>query len=134
MKNILLVFVHNNKEFLPKMSFFFLQVIYFNSNKNVNTAPRVKPVEGAFQASERPGFTPSTPKTKDSREDREGRAKLAGLYSHSRKCRSQASPGKHHAHTSRKRTCALVNLDHTTVESAVCRLTVKQSGQLNGGI
>lgn len=39
-------------------------MIYFNSDKNVNTAPKVKPVEGAFQASERPGFTPALQKLK----------------------------------------------------------------------
>lgn len=52
------------KNSFQKCHFFFLKVIYFNSDKNVNTAPRVKPMEGAFQASERPGFTPALQKLK----------------------------------------------------------------------
>lgn len=81
MKNILLVFVHNNKEFLPKMSFFFLKVIYCNSDKNVNTALRVKPCGGCFPGFGEAWVCPSTPKTKDDRGDDGGRVKLAGLYS-----------------------------------------------------
>lgn len=125
MENILLVFVHNNKEFLPKMSFFFLKVIYFNSDKNVNTAPRVKPVEGAFQASERPGFAPALQTLKTVEKImKEGRSwQGCTLLPDTAAARL---PQESTMLTSRKRTCAFLNLDHTAVGSAVCRLTVKR--------
>lgn len=100
MKSILLVFVHDNKEFLPKMSFFFFSKWFISTRIKMSTQLQGwSPVEGAFQASERPGFAPALQKLKTvetiMKEGRSGQ----GCSLHSRNCRSRASPGKRHAPT-----------------------------------